>query len=363
MADPTSLRGTVRAALLDLHQNRQQSPEFARALGMRAISNPTNLAGDPSSEVAQALEGKVSEFYRVGEASLGGATAGLYLAYLDQWSDRSAEREPYRRRVAKVLVERMANDGRWMCVLLDHGAQTNAEVILPRRREGAPPGTVRAMVNLKDPTHFHLSLLADLDTGRATSLAQLSRQWNEAFSVENVTKKFHEDFRKLRDRLVLALVHSNPDNSAIAGRLVQLPAGSNKDRATQDAAILRDIPLLACGTRQLGRMLFLWFLQQKRWFGASMGAGSTEYLLDLFRDHAGTLDYFNDVLVPIFFDALGHSAGDTHFKPRQELVRKFGRIPYLGGGLFRPDPFEEELFGIAQGSDDRTRRVTMVTIP
>ena len=37
----------------------------------------------------------------------------------------------------------------------------------------------------------------------------------------------------------------------------------------------------AWATRQMGRVLFLWFLQAKRWLGEPGGQGSITYLLDL----------------------------------------------------------------------------------
>lgn len=173
----------VRAALADLHANGQQSGRLAAALGMTPVPSPLNRAAAPG-ELQDLLCGRVSESYRVGEARLGGATAGLYLAYADQWHDRSADREPYRRKVAKALVEHSQQDGRWICLLLDGTRQASgAELILPRRREGAAPGTIRASISLANPSHFHLERIAGLDTVGATSVAALSRRWNEEFSV------------------------------------------------------------------------------------------------------------------------------------------------------------------------------------
>lgn len=330
----------LRSALGDLSANWEHSRALASALGMTPIKNPINLAAG-SNATATILSGRVSELYRVGEASAGGgATAGLYLAFADEWHQRSAAREPYRRKVARALVENQQQDGRWLCVLLDGARQFGeAEFILPRRREGSPPGTVRAFVNLRDPSRFHVELLAGLDTSGAANLAALSRRWNETFSVEVVTKRFHEEFRELRDHFVATLIKANPGHPRLQGLDPK-----------------KDLALLAFGTRQLGRLLFLWFLQQKRWLGGAPGNGSTTYLVDLIKRH-GASDgdgFFNDVLATLFFDALGQPESSPRHRAAVTLL---DRVPFLGGGLFRPDPFEEELFGYS--GDNRTVRVAM----
>lgn len=332
----------VRSALADLHAQRERSSALAVALGMNPIPNPINRAAAPG-ELQDLVSGRIGGFYRVGEAKLGAATAGLYLAYADQWHQRSAEREPYRRKVAKALVEQSAQDGRWICLLLDGTNQsTEAEIILPRRREGAAPGTIRATIDLRNPSHFHLERIAGLDTANVVSLLALSRRWNDEFSVEVITKKFHEDFRALRDRFVAETVKANPANAAFAGRDPK-----------------KDLGLLAFGTRQLGRLLFLWFLQQKRWLGGAPGNGFTDFLPALYAKHAKDDEpgrFFNDVLLPIFFDGLGQS---ERADPHRDVVARVGPVPFLGGGLFRPDQFEEQAFGVT----DRGNRTIPVIVP
>lgn len=327
----------VRAALGDLHASGEKSPKLAAVLGMTPVPNPVNRAAG-SGELQALLSGRVGHFYRVGEATLSGATAGLYLAYADQWHARSADREPYRRKVARALVEHCQQDGRWICLLLDGTHQSSdAELILPRRRQGGAPGTIRASISLTDPSHFHLERIAGLYAGGAASIAALSRQWNDEFSVEVVTRRFHEDFRALRDRFVADVVRANHSNPALQGRNPKT-----------------DLALLAFGTRQLGRVLFLWFLQQKRWLGGAPGNGFTTFLQDEFRKHktSGRADhFFNDVLLPLFFDGLGQSEGT---KAHRAAAARFGPVPFLGGGLFRPDQFEEQVFGVPPGTDDRT---------
>ena len=338
-SEPSPLRTALR--LLD--HEAADAGALVEELGMSAIRNPLNLI-PPGAEtpLAGALEGHASRLFRVGEAQVGSGTVGMYLVYLDQWPEQASQREKDRRRVARALVEHQATDARWLAVLLDqNGNADEVELILPRVRDKGGVGTVRATINPSHPSRYHIELLDSLRVPAGISLPALSRKWGDAFSVERVTKRFYEEFSGLRDRLIAALLESNPDNPALV----------DKDRSDPAFAL----QLNAFATRQLSRVLFLWFLQQKRWLGDHPGAGSVTYLVDLFRTNAGADTYYSDVLVPIFFDGLGLPVGEVD---HAAVERRFGELPYLDGGLFRADAdeFECALFGIDRDGQ-RTRAV------
>jgi hypothetical protein len=340
----------LRNALRLLGPKPDSAEPLAEALGLRPIRHAANLVAQKGvpTELAKQLSDYVDGFYRVGEADLGeGTTVGMYLAPLNEWLPRSSDRERHRRKIAKALVEHQQQDARWIAILLDsRGASEEAEFVMPRLRPGADIGTIRAGVNLRAPNRYHAGLLEDLTVPGGASLKDLVARWNEAFSVERVTKRFYEEFRVLRDRLIDALHECNADNPALKGR------DRKKDRDL-------DLQLYAFGTRQLGRLLFLWFLQQKRWLGNSVGDGNLNFLTDLFRAERQEPDrYYDDVLVPIFFDGLGLPRRDPVHKAVEE---RFGPIPFLGGGLFRAgaDEFEATLFGLSEDGMQRTRRVVL----
>ena len=340
----------LRSALRLLGPEPSSAEPLADALGMRPIRNAANLVAPKGvpTELAKQLSDYVQGFYRVGEADLGEGTAvGLYLAPLTEWQRRSSDRERYRRKIAKALIEQQQRDARWIVILLDpRGASHEAEFVMPRQRPGAGIGTVRATVNLRNPNRYHAELLDDLTVPAGATLRELAAQWSEAFSVERVTKRFYEEFRVLRDRLIDALLKYNPDNPALKGR------DRKKDREF-------DLQLHAFGTRQLGRLLFLWFLQQKRWLGNSAGDGSLHFLVDLFHEERPEANsYYNDVLAPIFFDGLGLPRKDPAHRAVED---RFGPMPFLGGGLFRAgaDEFEATLFGLSEDGMERTRRVVL----
>ncbi|MEA2113472.1 MAG: Eco57I restriction-modification methylase domain-containing protein, partial [Patescibacteria group bacterium] len=87
----------------------------------------------------------------------------------------------------------------------------------------------------------------------------------------------------------------------------------------------------------LGQIVFLYFLQKKGWFGVEKGkgwdTGSKRFLRDLYDGKIIQYkNFFNDVLEPLFYDALARDRSDIdhyneHFKTK---------IPFLNGGLFDP---------------------------
>ena len=72
----------------------------------------------------------------------------------------------------------------------------------------------------------------------------------------------------------------------------------------------------AWATRQMGRVLFLWFLQAKQWLGEPGGMGSPTYLLKMWDKRSETQEgeYYRGILSPMFFDAMatGSSSRGEH---------------------------------------------------
>jgi adenine-specific DNA-methyltransferase len=339
---PIPEESPYRTAIRLLSADPNSAASLVEQLGMRFVANaPDLLTASVATPLFEALGRDFGALHRVGEADLEGVNAAVYLAYLPEWPMRSSEREKSRRKLAKALIEHQVQDPRWLAVLMDGtGKAGEAEFIVPRQRTGKAFGTIRASVSLLEPNRYHVDLLSELKLRPDVTLPEISRQWNQALSVERVTKRFYDEFRELRDRIIKALLEKNADNPAIAG----------KDREEDKVFNLQ---LHAFGTRQLGRMLFLWFIQQKRWLGGSAGDGETDFILTLFRDNTSDGDgFYNDVLLPIFFEGLGLP---IHHGRHRAVEARFGPLPFLGGGLFRAgaDQFEGELFGL---EPDGTRR-------
>src|SRR3972149_5306352 len=121
---------------------------------------------------------------------------------------RSAKRVPTGRRSAGSRPNRTAPPRSAGSA----GTPAEAQFVVPRQRTGKAFGTIRAAVDLLEPTRYHVELLDELKVRPGTTLPELSRQWNQALSVERVTKRFYAEFRELRDRIVDALLERNADN-------------------------------------------------------------------------------------------------------------------------------------------------------
>ena len=322
--------GNVAAILSDFGGDPQRAEGLAEFLGFEPISNPEDrLAGALSGGLKQFLRGRgdggfgVSELYRVGSCKTDPAEAGLWIGVLSDWGYRSSDRDRSRRRITRALVEHVP-DRRSLALLVPPSVdpRLEAELIFPRTQIGGSNGavtSVRAHLDLVNPTRFHRDLLRGLRIPPSANLLEVSRTWQQQFSVERVTTKFYQEYAAVRDRVANALLADNQDHSVVKS-------------FTQAQA-------RAWATRQMGRVLFLWFLQAKRWLGEPGGQGSITYLLDLWarRSQTDEGEYYRGILSPMFFDAMATGSSSRSEHP------VLGFVPYLNGGLFRRSALEDRV--------------------
>ena len=124
----------------------------------------------------------------------------------------------------------------------------------------------------------------------------------EALSAHRVDRTFFTAFASIRDRMA----EEGPARASLEDR--------------------RALALL-----QLTRVLFLYFIQRKGWLD-----GREDFLARSVEDHlTRRRPIARDLLRPLF-----HGTLDREASSRSAAVRKFGRIPFLNGGLFEPHPLE-----------------------
>lgn len=320
----------VADALKQFGGDPQRGDRLASILGFEPLHVPVDLLGGRATPISSFLDARfgVSELYRAGGIDTGTGSVGLYIAVLGDWGARSSDRDRPRRRTARALVE-YQQDARSMFIMVPNALQKRreAEFVLPRstadlRKQSASStvvSTVRALISLDEPTRFHRELLRDLAVRPGASLLDISRQWQKAFSVERVTKVFYQEYAKVRDRVAEALIALNPDHPVV------------REMTDDDAR--------AWATRQLGRILFLWFMQSKRWLGYDWpDQESSSYLLKLWtkRDQAPN-GFYRGMLIPLFFEAMARR------NPGDEVRGLLGYTPYLNGGLFRRNRLEDHI--------------------
>jgi hypothetical protein len=138
------------------------------------------------------------------------------------------------------------------------------------------------------------------------------------FNIEIVAKEFFDEYRglfiKVKDELD-KLVKSNL-------------------RIKREFEI-KEIDTVDFSKKLLGQIVFLYFLQKKGWFGvardAEWGSGPRNFLRLLFKKDIGDyLNFFNDILEHLFYEALDRKREDDYYGKLN------CKVPFLNGGLFEP---------------------------
>ena len=146
------------------------------------------------------------------------------------------------------------------------------------------------------------------------------KDFEDAFSVEKVTKEFFEKYREL------FLQIQEP-----------LEKLTKQDKIIKKDFDNKNIDSINFSKKLLGQIVFLYFLQKKGWFGVQRNAdwntGSKQFLRELFeKKHGSYKNFFNDVLEPLFYEALRNDRShDDHYFSKFKC-----KIPFLNGGLFDP---------------------------
>jgi len=156
-----------------------------------------------------------------------------------------------------------------------------------------------------------------------TALQQLKKikypkyeEIEEAFGVEKVSQEFYEKYKKLFEMLNEYIINSGEYNYFD----------------------LKEENLHAFTKKLLGRIVFLYFLQKKGWLGVDKdkewGDGDKNFLFNVFKSKQYP-DFFEDFLKKVFFGALNQKRDGDFFKLTNN------RIPFLNGGLFEKDRFDD----------------------
>jgi adenine-specific DNA-methyltransferase len=171
------------------------------------------------------------------------------------------------------------------------------------RREAGTVKLRKLVVDTSHPTRHDLDVLEGLALRPGANPDQIFAAQCAAFDVEKVTDRFYREYAGLFRRVETALRENNKGTRAF----------------------YEPQELHAFTQRLLGRVMFLFFIQKKGWL-----AGDLRFLARQFRLAAGEeRNYYATVLEPLFFETLN--------KRRPNDESRWGKIPYLNGGLFEKD--------------------------
>ena len=174
------------------------------------------------------------------------------------------------------------------------------------------------LVGENEGSHTAQSQLVDIlaNDNNAPTL----NDFEKAFSIETATNEFFDKYTNLFNRMrdmLNELVESD--------KKLKLDF-KNKDVNVSDFA-----------KKTMGQIVFLYFLQKKGWFGVApgerWGTGVKNFLREIFerRKKYGE-NFFDDVLKPLFYEALAEDRGNESTYTKLNNCR----IPFLNGGLFEP---------------------------
>jgi len=153
----------------------------------------------------------------------------------------------------------------------------------------------------------------------------------KAFSVEKVSKEFFQKYYQFFLQFEEYLTNSTAFFKHFQKHVDRnLPAEQQEEEA---ARLVRNFV-----KKLLGRIVFLYFLQKKGWLGVpkgkNWGEGEPDFVADLFRTAKDRTRFYEQVLVPLFFDTLNCKRTDDLFTVNGT------KVPFLNGGLFDKDGIE-----------------------
>ncbi len=207
-------------------------------------------------------------------------------------------------------------DWRFSLVKMDYRFEEGKKGRMRVKEEFTPAHRWSFLVGVNENSHTAQSQLVDLvaDDERSPVLNQIE----EAFNIEKVTKEFFEKYREL-----------------FLWTKETLDEVVKKDKKIREDFEAKGVNTVDFSKKLLGQIVFLYFLQKKGWFGVkrddNWGTGPRNFLRELFEGKHGTYkNYFNDILEPLFYEALARERDDNFYS------RFNCKIPFLNGGLFDP---------------------------
>ncbi|ODS42498.1 MAG: hypothetical protein MSIBF_04060 [Candidatus Altiarchaeales archaeon IMC4] len=214
-------------------------------------------------------------------------------------------------------------DWRFSFVQMEYQLKKDESGKVKVKKELTPAKRYSFLVGVNEPNHTCRKQFLELvmEENANPSLEEIEK----AFSIDNVTKEFFEEYKKLYLELKESLEQVIGGDDCIKKHF------EDKSISTVDFS-----------KKLLGQIVFIYFLQKKGWLGVGKdaegrfkewGSGPKDFLRKLFEKKI--VDYnnfFNDILEPLFYEALAENRVSNN-----DYYSGFKcKIPFLNGGLFEP---------------------------
>jgi hypothetical protein len=285
--------------------------------------------------IKDAYKHQVRQYKRIGQyVDPDGNTIDVLVVRLQQSTSLDRARTMQRNFIAQYLQDRNQKeaalvayttdgspDWRFSLVRLDYRLEQQADGSYKPKKEVTAARRSSFLVGQTEPNHTAQQQLLPLllNDRQNPTLDELEA----AFNIESVTQEFFEQYKNLflqvRDE-VETLLQTDP---VIATEFTQ-----------------KQIDPANFAKKLLGQIVFLYFLQKKGWLGVEpgqpWGSGAKDFLRRLFRRENVQYDnFFNDVLEPLFYQALAIDRGSEALYELPGCQQPC-KIPFLNGGLFEP---------------------------
>jgi len=216
----------------------------------------------------------------------------------------------------RTIPEKILREVDFPFIIFTPDFKTYTFTLVEKVREG--PGEfkrklTKLVVDSVQPYHTDKEILESLAlSSEVKNPVEVYKLFQNAFSVEKVTKKFFTEYREVFERLVREVTRQN--------KHLKFTLFSREGSVENFVKIL------------LGRLMFLYFIQKRGWLNCydGWGSGDKKFLYNKFQEAKKDI---KDYLEPLFFDTLNNPRRD---KPDQ-ATQFGGRIPFLNGGLFEPE--------------------------
>jgi len=176
--------------------------------------------------------------------------------------------------------------------------------------------TFRRFTYFVSPQLTNKTFLQRVGDGDFSSLDKIK----EAFSVEKVTTKFFDEFRRIFDRTRIEFEEANKNTVCLWLRSKY----EDEDYKEQVNKFIFTF---------LGRIIFLYFLLRKGWI-----EDKKDFIRSIFEDESNT-NLYKSVLEPLFFEVFAKQEKD-----RSPAIKgQYKNTPYLNGGLFEHSDLETEM--------------------
>jgi len=142
----------------------------------------------------------------------------------------------------------------------------------------------------------------------------------EAFSVEKISKEFFTKYKEMFHQLVKDITVVNQDKIT-----------------NEEKEILSDEKMVSFYIKKLlGRIVFLYFVQKKGWLD-----NNRRFISELYNTYTKenpSINFYDEIMETLFFNALNTKRENDKIT----LGDKEYTIPYLNGGLFEADEYDNK---------------------